>query len=379
MLIDELLNHLINKGGSDLHLKVGRVPIIRVKGEMIKTEFPTLIDEDMKEMANYLLTIQQMRRFEEEREFDFSYEPKGALARFRGNLFHQKGKIGAVFRAIPRNVSTIDEMGYSPVLKELAKRHQGLVLVTGPTGSGKSTTLAAMVQFINENRAGHIITIEDPIEFVFEDDKCLINQREIGLDTLNFAGALKRALRQDPDVIMVGEMRDAETISVAMTASETGHLVLSTLHTIDAKQSIDRIIDTFSSDQQDQIRMQIASTLLATISQRLLRRADGSGRVAAMEIMINTPMIKKLIEENRIGAIDKAIEESKSFYNTQSFNQSLFDLASSGVITKEEALANSTNPNDLNLKFQTQGFAASKEKEQEKGASLGLGKMPKPF
>lgn len=198
-------------------------------------------------------------------------------------------------------------MGYPLVLKGLAEKNQGLVLITGPTGSGKTTTLAAIIQYINENRPCHIIIIEDPIEFMFKDKNCVINQREIGLDTLNFAEALKRALRQDPDVIMVGEMRDTETISIAMTAAETGHLVFSTLHTIDAKQSIDRIIDTFQPEQQNQIRMQIANTLLGTISQRLIKRADGSGRVAAMEIMINTPMIKKLIEENKIGEINKAI------------------------------------------------------------------------
>lgn len=394
MRIDDLLTHLVKNNGSDLHLKVGRVPIIRVKGDITSTEFPVLTAKDMEDIAKSLLTPHQLNRFEEEREFDFSYEPFNGIARFRVNFFFQKGKIGGVFRTIPKDVPTINNMGYPLVLKDLAEKNQGLVLITGPTGSGKTTTLAAIIQYINENRPCHIITIEDPMEFMFEDKNCVINQREIGLDTLNFAEALKRALRQDPDIIMVGEMRDTETISIAMTAAETGHLVFSTLHTIDAKQSIDRIIDTFQPEQQNQIRMQIANTLLGTISQRLIKRADGSGRIAAMEIMINTPMIKKLIEENKIGEINKAIEQSKSFYKTQSYNQALFDLATSGIITQEEALTNSMNPNDLKIKFQTSNFAASQEDaakestkapEHQQGGFAGaekistLGKMPKPF
>ncbi len=394
MYIDELLTHLIKSNGSDLHLKVGRVPIIRIKGDIASTEFPTLTAKDMEEITRSLLTPHQLNRFEKEREFDFSYEPFSDSARFRVNFFFQKGKIGGVFRTIPKDIPTIDEMGYPLVLKELAEKKQGMVLITGPTGSGKTTTLAAIIQHINENRLCHIITIEDPMEFMFEDKNCVINQREIGLDTLNFAEALKRALRQDPDVIMVGEMRDTETISIAMTAAETGHLVFSTLHTIDAKQSIDRIIDTFQPEQQNQIRMQIANTLLATISQRLIKRADGSGLVAAMEIMINTPMIKKLIEENKIVEINKAIEQSKSFYKTQSYNQALFDLVTSGTITQEEALTNSMNPNDLKIKFQTSNFMASQKEVaplakvalDNRSSALAkaekistLGKMPKPF
>jgi twitching motility protein PilT len=300
-----------------------------------------------------MLTEVQAKKLENEREIDFSYLVEG-LARFRGNIFHQMGFLGAVFRVIPVEIVTIDQLNLPQVLKELVFRNQGIILVTGPTGSGKSTTLAAMIDYLNENRSDHIITIEDPLEFVHRDKKCVINQREVGLDTRSFAEALKRALRQDPDVILVGEMRDPETISIAMTAAETGHLVFSTLHTNDAKQSMDRIIDTFPPEQQHQVRMQLAMTLCAIISQRLIKKSDGSGRVAVIEVMINTPTIRKMIEEGKIGAIDKAIHDSASLYKMQTMNQHLFRLVKEGTITQEAALGISNNPNDLRIMFQTQ-------------------------
>lgn len=353
MNVGQYLNVLIEKGGSDLHLKVGRPPLMRIKGELLPSEYPPIKRDEMRNLLLPMLTEIQIKKLESERELDFSIQIEG-LARFRGNLFFQMGNLGAVFRAIPVEIKTIDQLGLPQVLKELVFRNQGIILVTGPTGSGKSTTLAAMIDHLNENRSRHIITIEDPIEFVHQDKRCAINQREIGFDTLSFSEALRRALRQDPDVILVGEMRDPETITIAMTAAETGHLVFSTLHTNDAKQSIDRIIDTFPPQQQHQVRMQLAMTLLSTISQRLIKRSDDSGRVAVIEVMINTPTIRKMIEEGKTGAIDKAIHDSASLYKMQTMNQDLFRLVKEGAITKEDALSVSNNPNDLRIIFQTQ-------------------------
>ena len=400
MHIEELLEHLLKSKGSDLHLKIGKPPAIREKGELVPTDFPELSEKDMDSMVKALLTPEQIDRFKKEKEIDFSYDYKGSF-RFRGNLFFQKGKIGGVFRAVPREIPAFDKMEYPEVLKEFLKRKEGIVLVTGPTGAGKSTTLAALIQYINENYARHIITVEDPMEFMFEDKRSIINQREIGSDTLTFYQALRRALRQDPDVIMVGEMRDPETIGIAMTAADTGHLVLSTVHTVDAHQTVDRIINTFSPEQHHQVRIHLANTLLAVVSQRLVKRADGSGRVAVMEIMVNTPRVRKLIEDNRITAIPKAIEGSKSFYHMQSFNQALFDLVKANVITEEEALSNSLNPSDLKIKMQTSSYVSAEENKEEKNeeappvedgpppaeeeppaegsSSAGLGKTPKPF
>jgi len=353
MNVSDYLKILIERGGSDLHLKVGRPPIMRIKGELLPSEYPSIKRDEMKNLLFPMLTEIQTKKLEEEKELDFSFLVEG-LSRFRGNIFHQMGNLGAVFRVIPVEIKTIDQLGLPQVLKELVFRNQGIILVTGPTGSGKSTTLAAMIDYLNENRSRHIITVEDPVEFVHRDKKCVINQREIGVDTRSFSEALRRALRQDPDVILVGEMRDPETINIAMTAAETGHLVFSTLHTNDAKQSIDRIIDTFSPEQQHQVRMQLAMTLLSTISQRLIKRSDGSSRVAVVEVMINTPTIRKMIEEGKVGAIDKVIHDSASLYKMQTMNQDLFRLFKEGIITKEDALSMSNNPNDLRIMFQTQ-------------------------
>lgn len=353
MKIDEYLRALVERQGSDLHLKSGRPPLMRIKGELVQSEYPVVEKDNMKDLLLPMLTDLQIKKLDDERELDFSYLVEG-LARFRGNMFHQMGCLGAVFRVIPVEIKTVDQLNLPEVLKELVFRNQGIILVTGPTGSGKSTTLAAMIDHLNENRPHHIITIEDPVEFVHRDKKCVINQREVGFDTRSFSEALKRALRQDPDVILVGEMRDAETIMIAMTAAETGHLVFSTLHTNDAKQSIDRVIDTFSPEQQHQVRMQLAMTLCATVSQRLIKKSDGSGRVAVIEVMIVTPTIRKMIEESKAGAIDKAISDSASLYKMQTMNQHLFQRVTEGAITKEDALSVSNNPNDLRIMFQTQ-------------------------
>lgn len=354
--LDKLLQELIEKKGSDLHFKAGRPPFLRLRGDLVPTDNPPLSGEEIQKLLYSVTTSEQQKKLLEEKELDFSFAVKTISARFRGNAFYQQGLLGAVFRIIPGKTPTLDELKIPPVIKEIAARPQGLILVTGPTGSGKSTTLAAIVDYINESFPKHIITVEDPLEFVHTDKKSVINQREIGMDTFSFANALKRALRQDPDVILVGEMRDEETVSIAVTAAETGHLVLSTLHTNDAKQSIDRIIETFPPEGQHQIRMQLANTLCAVIAQRLLKRSDGQGRVAALEIMINTPTIKKLIEENKIGMITRAMEESATLYHMQSFNQALFNLWKENLITQEEAISVSPNPNDLKILFQTSTF-----------------------
>jgi twitching motility protein PilT len=351
------LREMVKREGSDLHLKVGRPPLFRIKGDLLPTEFPVLGQKDIEDLLYPILNGVQRDRLNRERELDFSYVIED-LARFRGNYFYQMDKLGGVFRGIPMKIVTLDELGLPDIIKELASREQGLILVTGPTGSGKSTTLAAMINYINERSNKHIITIEDPMEFVHFDNKCVINQREVGADTYSFSAALKHALRQDPDIIMVGEMRDSETIHTALTASETGHLVVSTLHTTYAKQSISRIIDAFEPSQQNHIRIRTAMSMVATVAQKLVKRSDGSGRVAVMEVMINTPTIRKLILEEKLDSIDKVIGESAKLYRMQTSNQHLFALAEEGVLTKEDALTASYNPNDLRIMFQTKSMEA---------------------
>ena len=347
------LRELIKRGGSDLHLKVGRPPLFRIRGDLLPTEFPIIGKKDMEDILLPILNGVQRERLEGERELDFSYLIE-ELARFRGSYFYQMDKLGGVFRVIPIQIATLEELGLPEVLKEIVSREQGLILVTGPTGSGKSTTLAAMVNYLNERVDKHIITIEDPIEFIHDDKKCVINQREVGNDTRSFSEALKHALRQDPDIILVGEMRDPETIHTALTASETGHIVVSTLHTTYAKQSISRIIDAFEPSQQNHVRIRTAMSLIATVAQKLIKKSDGSGRTAVMEIMINTPTVRKLIIDEKLDQIDKAIEDSAKLYKMQTFNQHLFNIVQDGALSKEDALAASYNPNDLRIMFQTQ-------------------------
>lgn len=358
--VEEFLRTIYEKGASDLHLKVGRPPLMRLRGDLISMEgLPALSPQDTQRYIYSVINSDQQKRLEEEKELDFSFFVRG-MARFRGNAFFQKGVLGAVFRLIPAKIPTLEEMGMPDVLKELANKRQGLFLVTGPTGSGKTTTLAALIDYINATMPAHIITIEDPIEFVYQDKMAEVNQREIGSDTASFPEALRRALRQDPDVILIGELRDPVTITTALTAAETGHLVFGTVHTNDSKQTIDRVIDTFPPEAQHQMRMQLAKCLNAIVSQRLLKRRDGKGRVAVQEIMINTPTVQKMIEENKIGAIGKAIEDSAAFYKMQSFNQALLAAIKTKTIGLEEALAFSNNPNDLKIRLQSEGILEAK-------------------
>lgn len=370
MTLDEWLRKIVQCGASDLHIKAGRTPLMRLKGDLVPIEnTEPLSSEEVQKQIYSITSSTQQQKLEEEKELDFSFQIRG-LARFRGNVFYQRGMLSAVFRAIPSKIPTTEELGLPLVLKELISRPQGLFLVTGPTGSGKSTTLAALVQHVNENFPKHIITIEDPIEFAYADAKSSINQREVGTDTNDFAQALRRALRQDPDIILMGELRDRETITTAITAAETGHMVLGTLHTNDAKQSINRILDTFPAEAQGQVRIQLASALLCVVSQRLIKRMDGHGRVAAIELLINTPMVRKLIEENKIGQITKVMEDSATFYKMQTFNQNLFQLVKNKLISPEEAFGISENPNDLKIQFQSQGISITSPQSSPSGLSV---------
>jgi twitching motility protein PilT len=348
MNVDQLLVELGQQGGSDLHLKIGRPPMFRISGDLIpQTTYPEITHEDQKAAVSALMGSERARIFFQELEADFSYEIPGT-GRYRVNAFIQRGQIGIVMRYVPLRVPTLEEYGLPDVLGDLCNNQNGLIVVTGPTGSGKSTTLAAMIQHMNLKFPSHIITIEDPIEFVYTDELSAINQRELGLDTHELHRALRAALRQDPDVILIGEMRDAETIHFSITAAETGHLVLSSLHTNDAKQSLDRILDTFSGSEANQVRMQLALVLRGIISQRLIKRADGQGRVAALEILLNSPHVREIIEKGATRDLEKAIMEGRHF-KMQSFNDSLHKLWQRGIVSEEEALAGSSAPEDLRL------------------------------
>ena len=355
MDMEEALRNLIQIKGDALHLKADLPLMIRQNRDLLPFDENSLSAEKVKEMIFSILSGNQIIKLQEEKELDFSYEVSG-LARFRGNIFFQRGLIGGTFRIIPFEIPTLDSLFMPDIMKKLAGRNQGLIIITGPTGSGKSTTLAAMVDEINSTARKHIITIEDPIEFIHKDKLCVVNQREVGSDTLSFTEALRRTLRQDPDVILVGEMRDTETMSIAMAAAETGHLVLTTLHTNDAKKSIERIVNSFTAEEQDQIRFQLSISLTAVISQRLVNRCDCPKRMAAQEIMINSPTISKLLEEGTIGKIDKVIEESSEYYHMQTLNQCLFNLWDKKIIEEHEALAVSTNPRDLSLKIRSETY-----------------------
>ncbi len=353
MHIDELLATAVQYGASDLHLKVGSYPMMRVNGALtVCSEEKRLDKEDTEAMADALFTAEQREKFLRVQEVDLAYSVPG-LGRFRCNVFQQRGTVGLVLRVIPTRIKNIDELGLPPVLKRIAQEERGLVLVTGTTGSGKSTTLAAMIDYINSTRSGHIMTVEDPIEYLHRDHHSIVNQREVNVDTSSFSHALRSALRQDPDVILVGEMRDHETVETALLAAETGHLVFSTLHTLDATETLNRIIAVFPPHQQRQVRIQLASVLKAAIAQRLLPRADGLGRVPAVEVMVATAFIRDcVIDKDRTGLIHGAIASGTSQYGMQTFDQSIFSLYQQGFVTLEEALRWASNVDEFKLKVQ---------------------------
>jgi twitching motility protein PilT len=345
--LSELLKRMSDMSASDLHLTTNTPPQVRVDGHLRPlTEFPPLTAADTKQLAYSVLTDTQKHRFEEQLEIDFSFGIKG-LARFRGNIFNQRGAVGAVFRAIPFEIKTFDALSLPAIVKTLCDKPRGLVLVTGPTGSGKSTTLAAMLDKINADRHDHIVTIEDPIEFLHGHKNCLVNQREVHADTHSFGNALRAALRQDPDVVLIGEMRDLETIESALRIAETGHLTFGTLHTNSASSTINRIIDVFPAHQQPQIRAQLSLVLEGILCQALLPRASGSGRAMAMEVLIPNAAIRNLIREDKIHQIYSAMQTGQEKFGMQTFNQSLASLYHTKQISLQTALSRSSNPEEL--------------------------------
>jgi twitching motility protein PilT len=364
MHVNDLLKIAVDQGASDLHLKVGSFPMMRVRGTLTPaTQAKKLSHEDVVAMSAAIMSSAAREKFKDSQEIDLAYSVPG-LGRFRCNVFQQRGTVGMVLRVIPMQVMTIDELGLPQALKNIASEERGLVLVTGTTGSGKSTTLAAMIDHINHSRPAHVMTVEDPIEFLHRDHQAMVNQREVSVDTRSFAQALRAALRQDPDVILVGEMRDFETIETGLLAAETGHLVFSTLHTLDATETINRIIAVFPPHQQKQIRLQIAAVLKAVISQRLMPRVDGQGRVAAVEVMISTPFIRDcIVDKERTHLIHGAIASGTSQYAMQTFDQSIFGLFEQGLVSYDEALRWASNVDEFKLKVQ--GVASTSEMSRD--------------
>ncbi len=348
----EILTIAVKARSSDIHIKTGLPPVVRIDGRLRPIpNAPRLSGETVSAMAYSMMNPRQKQQFEDNYEVDLAYGVPG-LCRFRVSAYHQRGTVAMVFRAISFGIPSLETLNLPQVLKKISSEERGLILVTGTTGSGKSTTLAAMIDYINENRTSNIITIEDPVEFLHRDKKSIISQRELGFDTLSFSSALKGALRQDPDVILVGEMRDMETIETAMHAAETGHLVMSTLHTLDAAETVNRIISVFPPYHQRQIRMQLSGVLKAVISQRLVPRADGKGRVPAVEVMIGTARVRECIDDKeKTKLIPEAIAQGHVAYGMQTFDQSLMQLLTGKMITYEEAMRQSSNPDDFALKI----------------------------
>ncbi|TAN63428.1 type IV pilus twitching motility protein PilT [bacterium] len=345
--LQELLRLMIEVGGSDLHLSAGTPPRIRVNGKLAPMTGGTMLNSvDTKQLCYAILTDIQKHKFEEENELDFSFGLKG-LSRFRGNLFVQRGTVAGVFRTIPFKIKTFQELGLPSIFEDLCKKPRGLVLVTGPTGSGKSTTLASMIDRINSDRFEHIITIEDPIEYLHQSKTALVNQREVGYDTYGFKKALKYVLRQDPDVVLLGELRDVETIETALTIAETGHLCLATLHTNSCVQTINRVVDVFPSHQQPQIRAQLSFVLEGVISQLLIPRADGKGRVAALEVMVPNAAIRNLIREDKVHQVYSQMQVGQTKFGMQTMNQSLINLYTRRLIALEEAIGRSPEQDEL--------------------------------
>ena len=372
MNIDDLLRIAMERRASDLHLKVGNYPHLRIDGELVPlTDHSRVAAEDMLTMSFSMMSARQKQKFKETTEIDMAYGVAG-LGRFRVNVFQQRGNVGLVLRVIPTKIRALDELFLPKVVEQICDMPRGLVLVTGITGSGKSTTLAAMIDRINSTRAEHIITIEDPIEFLHRDKKGYVNQREVEVDTPSFSGALRSSLRQDPDVILVGEMRDLETIGTALHAAETGHMVFSTLHTLDAVESINRIIAIFPPPEQKQIRLQLAAVLRAIVSQRLVRRADTEGRVPAVEVMITTAYIREcILVPEKTRAIREAISAGTSQYGMQTFDQSLWDLFQAGLVNYETALENASNSDEFKLRMQ--GIASTAEISRQSMQAAGFG------
>jgi twitching motility protein PilT len=372
MHVNDLLKIAVESSASDLHLKVGSLPMMRVRGALVPASTAKKLDhEDLVAMTAAVMSTALRQKFKETQEVDLAYSVPG-LGRFRCNIFQQRGTVGMVLRVIPMQIRSIDELGLPQVLKKIADEERGLVLVTGTTGSGKSTTLAALIDHINRTRSTHVMTVEDPIEFLHRDNKSMVNQREVSVDTRSFAQALRSALRQDPDVILVGEMRDFETIETALLAAETGHLVFSTLHTFDATETINRIISVFPPHQQKQIRLQLASVLRAVISQRLMPRADGKGRAPAVEVMISTPFIRDcIVDKEKTHLIPGAIAAGTSQYGMQTFDQSIFGLYQQGFVSYDEALRWATNVDEFKLKVQ--GIATTSEMSREQMAKTVVG------
>lgn len=352
MDLNDILKVARNSGASDVHLKAGLPPVYRIDGELKPLpKAPPLTQETTQEMAFSMMNPKQRQRFEDCHEVDMAYGVPG-VGRFRVNAFSQRGTVSMVFRFIPFDIKNLDDLNLPPIIKKIIAERRGLVLVTGATGSGKSTTLAAMVDYINQTSTVHIVTIEDPIEFLHRDRRSIINQREVGSDTDSYANALRSALRQDPDVILLGEMRDIETMEIAMHAAETGHLVFSTLHTIDAGESINRVVGSFPPHHQRQIRAQLSAVLKAVISQRLVPRSNGKGRVPAVEVMVSTARVRELIDDpNKTSLLGETIQKGYVSYGMQSFDQSLMSLLKRDLITYEEAVLQSSNPEDFKLKL----------------------------
>jgi len=375
MHINQLLQTAVASGASDLHLKVGSYPMMRVNGTLVVASEEKRLDRnDTEAIAQSILGRDHVEKFKQNQDVDLAYSIDG-LGRFRCNVFQQRGTVGLVLRVIPTKIKSIDELNLPPVLKKIAQEERGLVLVTGTTGSGKSTTLAAMIDYINATRQAHVMTVEDPIEYLHRDNHSIVNQREISVDSPSFAHALRAALRQDPDVILVGEMRDLETVETALHAAETGHLVFSTLHTLDATETINRIIAVFPPHQQRQVRIQLSAVLKAALSQRLLPRADGLGRVAAVEVMTSTAFIRDcIIDKDKTSMIASAIAAGTSQYGMQTFDQAIFSLYSQGIVTLEEALRWASNVDDFKLKVQ--GIATTSDMARDDMASKVVTSTP---
>jgi len=376
MHVNDLLKTAVGQGASDLHIKVGSYPMMRLRGVLVPVSDEKRLDhEDVVAMSAAVMSKVHADKFKDAQEVDLAYGVPG-LGRFRVNVFQQRGTVGLVLRVIPTQIKSIDELGLPGALKTLASEERGLVLVTGTTGSGKSTTLAAMIDHINKTRRAHVMTVEDPIEFLHRDQQSIVNQREVAVDTRSFAFALRSALRQDPDVILVGEMRDFETIETALLAAETGHLVFSTLHTLDATETINRIIAVFPPHQQKQVRIQIASVLKGVVSQRLLPTADGSGRAPAVEVMVSTAFIRDcIVDKEKTYMIHGAIASGTSQYGMQTFDQSIFGLYSRGLVSYESALRAASNVDEFKLKVQ--GISTTSDMSRDQMAQgVTSGKAP---